>query len=334
MVTHYRLSFLFIAVEPYTEHSHEQVKEPPRAGPPGGFSESRGLHLSPNPTCPLLAAEYPPNSIFHVFVSQAINNGVEEGGEDNKGDSNRCVPEHRVGGWESQIHDSHTAEKQQEHGDVGGTGGKSFVSALSWGHPENHHDDPDVGEGDDQEGGQDFHRMDGIHNDHQGCIRAGQPQHRREVTEDLLDLVGTTERQGGDPRDLREDEEEATEAGSGCQLDTEFGRHDGWVTEGTADSYVPVDGHCCQDAAFCDTKRVEEVHLHEAASQRDGLLLTDQAGEHFGDGGRGVPDLQEREDADEEIHGGVQGRVQLDDHEYHQVPSHDKSIDEKQGDKE
>lgn len=176
--------------------------------------------------------------------------------------------------------------------------------------------------------------MDGIHNDHQGCVCAGQAQHRCEVTEDLMNLIGAAERQDGHPCDLREHKEEATETGSSCQQDTKFGSHDNWVMERITDRYVPVNGHCCQDTAFCDTKRMEEVHLHEAASQRDGLLLTHQAGEHLGDGSCGIPDLQERENTDEEIHGGAQSRVQLDDNEYHQVPSYDKPIDKKQGNKE
>lgn len=176
--------------------------------------------------------------------------------------------------------------------------------------------------------------MYGIHNDHQGCICAGQAQYRRKVTEDLMDLIGATERQGGNPCNLREYKEEATKAGANCQLDAKIGSHDSWVMQRIADSYVPVNGHCCQDTAFCDTKRVEEVHLHEAASQRNGFLLTDQVAQHLGDGGCGIPDLQEGEDTDEEIHGGVQGCVHLDDNEYHQIPSYDKSVDEKQWNKE
>lgn len=164
-----------------------------------------------------------------------------------------------------------------------------------------------------------------------GEVSAGKAQHRCKVTENLPDLIGTTERQGGNPHNLREYKEEATEAGPGCQLSTKFGSHDSWVTKRMTDSYVPVNSHHCQDTAFCDTKRMEEVHLHEAASQRDGLLIIDQAGEYLRDGGCGIPDLQEREDTDEEIHGGVQAHVQLDDNEYHQVPNYDKSIDDKQG---
>ena len=71
----------------------------------------------------------------------------------------------------------------------------------------------------------------------------------------------------------QEAQEEATETGSSCQMDTKFGSHDGWVMERIADSYVPVNGHCCQDSLLRD--RVEEVHLHEATSKIGGLLLTD-----------------------------------------------------------
>lgn len=54
--------------------------------------------LSQDPAGPPPTAEKPAESIFHVLVSQAVDNGVEEGSEDNKGDRNRRVPKHGVGG--------------------------------------------------------------------------------------------------------------------------------------------------------------------------------------------------------------------------------------------
>lgn len=58
--------------------------------------------------------------------------------------------------------------------------------------------------------------MDGVHNDHQRCICTGQTEHRGEITEDLMDLVGATERQSSNPCNLRQYQKEAAEAGSSC----------------------------------------------------------------------------------------------------------------------
>lgn len=58
------------------------------------FKSPHDLDLSLNPTSPVLAEEKPPNSIFHVLISQAIDNGVEKGSKDNKNDSNCCIPKH------------------------------------------------------------------------------------------------------------------------------------------------------------------------------------------------------------------------------------------------
>lgn len=59
------------------------------------LSASRSI---PDPSSPPPTAEKPSNSIFHVLVSEAVDNGVQEGGKDDKSDSNCCVPKYGVGG--------------------------------------------------------------------------------------------------------------------------------------------------------------------------------------------------------------------------------------------
>lgn len=144
-----------------------------------------------------------------------------------------------------------------------------------------------------------------------------------------MNFIGVVERQDGYLCDFREYQEEVIEIGFSCQQDVKFGSYDNWVMERIIDRYVFVNGYCCQDIVFCDIKRMEEVYLYEVVSQRDGFLFIYQVGEYFGDGSCGILDFQERENIDEEIYGGAQSCVQLDDNEYYQVFSYDKFIDKK-----
>lgn len=55
---------------------------------------------------------------------------------------------------------------------------------------------------------------------------------------------------------------------------------------------------------------MEEMYLQEAASRGNGLLFTDEVGEHLGNSDRVVPNLQKVSDTDEIIHGIVEKGVQ------------------------
>lgn len=68
---------------------------------------------------------------LYLFVPQAIDNGIEEGREDSKGQSNGSVPEQGVGGREAKIHESHTTKEEQKDRKVGDARGKCFAAAFS-----------------------------------------------------------------------------------------------------------------------------------------------------------------------------------------------------------
>jgi hypothetical protein len=163
-------------------------------------------------------------------------------------------------------------------------------------------------------------------------ICAGQAQHREEVTEDMLKVIRATKRKCGDPGNLREGCEKATDTATEGQLGTQSGSHDGRIMKRAADSQVSIKGHSCQETNLTDACGMEEIHLQDATIQRNTPSFTKQAREHLWDGGSGVPYLQEGKGTDEEVHGCVEVCVELDHCDDNQVPNDNESIDEEQWD--
>lgn len=176
--------------------------------------------------------------------------------------------------------------------------------------------------------------MNHIFDQHHGCICTGQAQHRFKVTEELMDLVGATEGKRGNPHNLWQQHKEANDARASGELDAESVGHDDGIAERVADGNVPVNGHHCENEAFCDPQGVEKIHLQKAANEGNGLLFIDKVGEHLGDGHCGVPDLQEGEDANEIVHGIVKTGIQLDGKDNHEISNNNKHINKEQRDEE
>lgn len=74
---------------------------------------------------------------------------------------------------------------------------------------------------------------------------------------------------------------------------------------------------------------MEEVHLQEAANERNSLLLTDQIGEHLRDCSCCIPHLEKREDTYEIVHGIMKASVQPYSKKDHQVSCHNEDVNEK-----
>lgn len=71
------------------------------------------------------------NSMFHILISQAIYDGIEKGSKYRECQSNGSVPEWCISSRESEIHEGHTAEKQQEDSNMRRAGGKGLFTALN-----------------------------------------------------------------------------------------------------------------------------------------------------------------------------------------------------------
>lgn len=76
-----------------------------------------------------------------------------------------------------------------------------------------------------------------------------------------------------------------------------------------ADGKVAIKCHDCQEKAFCRTKGEEEIELQEASRERDDFGFRQEVGQHVGDCGGDIPDLQEGEVGQQEVHGGLESRI-------------------------
>lgn len=186
------------------------------------------------------------NCNLHVLISQTIDDRVEKGSKNCKHQCNGCVQNWWKRSREPQVHEGDTAIKHQEDTKMGSTCREGFLATFARGNPQNHSDDSDVRDGNHQDREDDGHSMNHILNQNHGGVRTGQTQHRFKVTEDLMNLVGTTEGQCGYPCNLWEQYKKTKDAGASRELSTEPGGHDSWVPERITDSNIPVYSHCGQ----------------------------------------------------------------------------------------
>jgi hypothetical protein len=109
---------------------------------------------------------------------------------------------------------------------MGCTSRESLPTASNGGNLQDHSDDSNIRDGNNQDREYNGHSMDHILNQNHGCVCTGQVQHRFKVTEELVNLVGATERQCGNPCNLWEQHKKAKDAGACRELSTQSGVHD------------------------------------------------------------------------------------------------------------
>ena len=92
-----------------------------------------------------------------------------------------------------------------------------------------------------------------------------------EVTEVVVNHVGTTEGQLDSDKDLHHGVNYAPQPGSGCQAVAHRPAHDSCVVKGLADGHVAVIGHHREQEDLSNPKEVKEEYLSHTALQGDGL---------------------------------------------------------------
>lgn len=95
-----------------------------------------------------------------------------------------------------------------------------------------------------------------------------------------------------------------------------------WDTDG----HIPVEAHDSQKEAVGAGPGSREEHLGGTAHIGDGLAPHDQAGQHPRNDAQRVAGLGERQEGEEEVHGGVQVAVQPDDHDNEDIGSQGSKI--------
>ena len=213
---------------------------------------------------------------------------------------------------------------------MGGTGREDFSTSLGCRDPQDGDKNTGIGHYDQWEGCQDKGYGDDkiAHFTPKGA-GAGQTQHRKDVTQEVMDDVGTVEGQSKDEDGVSGAGDDAREVAGTHQTHTGSRVQQGAIMQRPADGSIAVIGHGSEQATFSDAKQWEEIHLGKAAGSQDGGAGGEEVGQHPGDHSHGVEYLQPGEVAQEEVHGHVQGSVGQGEEDDQQVAQQGDQVDQK-----
>lgn len=110
--------------------------------------------------------------------------------------------------------------------------------------------------------------------------------------------------------------------------------HSGWITQRPADGKVPIKCHSSQEKAFCRTQGEEKVELEKAPREGDDLGVREEVGQHVGDSGGDIPDLQEGEVGEEDVHGGVESLIPVHSTDDRRIAHEGQDVDNREEQKE
>ncbi|XP_070950169.1 uncharacterized protein [Macaca nemestrina] len=164
------------------------------------------------------------------------------------------------------IHGCGTAVVEHGHGEVGCHRVEGLAAACDPPNAQDDHQHPGVGEQDEEQGQQQQagHQEDVLL---WGPGPAGQHQHGREVTEDVVDQAATAEGQLEDGRGEAQGRDTATRAAGGQQAPADVYGHELRVVERAADGQVAVEGHGSQQQALGAPQGHKEAHLGSAGGR-------------------------------------------------------------------
>lgn len=136
--------------------------------------------------------------------------------------------------------------------------------------------------------------------------RGGQSQDRQDVTQEVVNGVGTAERQSEDEDRVSGASDDARKVRDPHHAGTRSLVHQGGIMQWTADGSISVISHGSEQTAFGNAEKGKEVQLREAAATGDGGAGRAQVSQHPRHNGSDVEDLHQGEVTQEEVHGGVE----------------------------
>ena len=140
-------------------------------------------------------------------------------------------------------------------------------------------------------------------------VPTGQLQYRGDVTEVVIDLVGSTKGQRENLACLPYLSRNASGPAGSHQLDTGLVVHDQRIVQGATNGHVAVIGHHCEKQALYVSKYKDKTHLCCTSKQRNMSFLSPKVYEHSRKSGRHMIDFQEGKITKEKIHGGLESLV-------------------------
>lgn len=107
--------------------------------------------------------------------------------------------------------------------------------------------------------------------------------------------------------------------------------HGGDVVHGVTDGHIAVIGHDHESARLHGKKTIHDEHLEEAGREADGPEVKPEDGQDLGDDSEAEHHVQQREEAEQVVHGLVQRGLQPDGDQEGGVGSHGQKEKEAEG---
>ena len=105
-------------------------------------------------------------------------------------------------------------------------------------------------------------------------VSTGQLQNGGYITEEVVDLVRTTETQSEDPTRLPYLHWDSTGPGAHSQLEACLWGHDQGIVQRVTDGHTAVIGHHRQEEALSGSQDKEEAHLGSTGQHRNAPVLS------------------------------------------------------------
>lgn len=163
------------------------------------------------------------------------------------------------------------------HSEVGGASGEGLIPPLSRGHLHNCGHNEDIGHHDEDTAARQ-HKGREPKNNHfvTGGVVTGKGDHRRDITEEVLDGVGVTERQVEYNDDDAQRKQEANHPRGRDELKADLMGHQDGVVQWLVNGSVTVIGHGSHDEAVIGSQAKEDKHLRGTLRKRNGLAVREQ----------------------------------------------------------
>ena len=166
---------------------------------------------------------------------------------------------------------------------MGGTGRQSFVEhAARTGLEEKIGDDVEIREKYQKKGSEGNGACDCIEQPKvELSVSTGQIQQWLNITEEMMDMIGTTETQTRCHYRVKQGMEKAHGPDSNSHVNTELVIHDDRIVEWSADSHKAVKCHDCQQQGICTSQEVEEMELSYASQEGNCFVSGEEVLQHL-----------------------------------------------------
>lgn len=269
---------------------------------------------------------------LHVFVPQAIDEWIQGGSEDRVGDSSQAPSQWGVAPGGLHVGGAAGAIKQEHSGQVRRAGREGLPAAGHRADPSHRGQDANIGQDSEDKAAHDDaatnHKSNSLMGIHAGT---GQVQECGDVTEEVFNHIGATERQGKGVGCVEGREKEPTDPGYHQQGGADPGAHGCPVHQGPVDGQTTIISHGGDEKTLCRSKANKGKEL--GCTCREGNLPGARHAGHQGPGQGGGyrADVHHGKVFEEKVHRRVQAGVKGHGGHNGDIPQNGSKVNEKEG---